>query len=54
MRRTASNRVAEKDQARLQGSVSRHSSFVEVGLLLNFRAWPLREGGIRRIVNTKP
>ena len=29
-------------------------SGLEVGLLLNFRAWPLREGGIRRIVNTKP
>lgn len=26
---------------------------LEVGLLLNFRAWPLREGGIRRVVHTK-
>ena len=28
------------------------SSF-EVGLLLNFHAWPLREGGIKRLINTK-
>ena len=26
---------------------------LEVGLLLNFRAWPLREGGIRRVVHTR-
>ena len=28
------------------------SSF-EVGLLLNVHAWPLREGGIKRPINTK-
>ena len=28
-------------------------SGLEVGLLLNFRAWPLREGGIRRVVHTR-
>ena len=26
---------------------------LEVGLLLNFRAWPLKEGGIRRVVHTR-
>ena len=25
---------------------------LEVGLLLNFRAWPLRDGGIKRVVHT--
>ena len=25
----------------------------EVGLLLNFRAWPLRNGGIRRVIQTR-
>jgi len=25
----------------------------EVGLLLNFRAWPLKQGGIRRMVHTR-
>lgn len=24
---------------------------MEVGLLLNFRAWPLKEGGIKRVIN---
>ena len=28
-------------------------SGLEVGLLLNFRAWPLKEGGIRRVVHTR-
>lgn len=28
-------------------------STLEVGLLLNFRIWPLREGGIKRIINTR-
>jgi len=28
-------------------------SGLEVGLLLNFRAWPLRKGGIRRVVHTR-
>ena len=28
-------------------------SGLEVGLLLNFRAWPLTEGGIRRVVHTR-
>ena len=28
------------------------SSF-EVGLLLNFHTWPLKEGGIKRLINTK-
>jgi len=27
-------------------------SKLEVGLLLNFRIWPLREGGIKRVINT--
>jgi GxxExxY protein len=26
----------------------------EVGLLLNFRAWPLKQGGIRRMVHSRP
>jgi GxxExxY protein len=30
----------------------RFSGF-EVGLLLNFRQWPLKEGGIKRVVHTK-
>jgi len=25
----------------------------EVGLLLNFRAWPLKSGGIRRVIHTR-
>ena len=25
----------------------------EVGLLLNFRQWPLEEGGIKRVVHTR-
>ena len=29
-------------------------SKLEVGLLLNFRTWPLREGGIKRVINTHP
>ncbi|BDU71461.1 GxxExxY protein [Mesoterricola silvestris] len=29
-------------------------SSLEVGLLLNFRAWPLKDGGIRRVVHTRP
>jgi GxxExxY protein len=29
-------------------------SSMEVGLLLNFRSWPLKEGGIKRIINTHP
>ena len=28
-------------------------SGLEVGLLLNFRIWPLKEGGIKRVVNTR-
>jgi hypothetical protein len=24
-----------------------------VGLLLNFRQWPLKEGGIKRVVHTR-
>jgi len=28
-------------------------SGLEVGLLLNFRTWPLKEGGIKRIINTQ-
>ena len=30
----------------------RFSGF-EVGLLLNFRQWPLKEGGIKRVVHTR-
>ena len=30
----------------------RFSGF-EVGLLLNFRQWPLKEGGIRRVIHTR-
>jgi GxxExxY protein len=26
---------------------------LEVGLLLNFRAWPLKEGGIKRVIHTR-
>ena len=29
------------------------SSF-EVGLLINFHNWPLKDGGIKRLINTKP
>lgn len=28
-------------------------SGLEVGLLLNFRAWPLKDGGIRRVVHSR-
>jgi len=31
-----------------------HFSSFEVGLLLNFRQWPLKEGGIKRVVHTYP
>jgi GxxExxY protein len=36
------------------GQVNSHLRFseLEVGLLLNFRAWPLKEG-LKRVVNTK-
>ncbi len=27
-------------------------SGLEVGLLLNFRTWPLKEGGIKRVINS--
>ena len=30
-----------------------HFSSFEVGLLLNFHNWPLKDGGIKRLVNTK-
>ena len=30
-----------------------HFSSFEVGLLLNFHAWPLKDGGIKRLINTK-
>lgn len=28
-------------------------SGIEVGLLLNFRQWPLKEGGIKRVIHTR-
>jgi GxxExxY protein len=28
-------------------------SGLEVGLLLNFRIWPLKEGGIKRVINSR-
>jgi len=30
-----------------------HFSSFEVGLLLNFHNWPLKDGGIKRLINTK-
>ena len=30
-----------------------HFSSFEVGLLINFHNWPLKDGGIKRLVNTK-
>ena len=30
-----------------------HFSTFEVGLLINFHNWPLKDGGIKRLVNTK-
>ena len=30
-----------------------HLSDLQVGLLINFHHWPLKDGGIRRIVNTR-
>jgi len=30
-----------------------HFSSFEVGLLLNFHSWPLKDGGIKRIINTR-
>jgi hypothetical protein len=31
-----------------------HFSSFEVGLLINFHNWPLKDGGIKRLINTKP
>jgi GxxExxY protein len=28
-------------------------SGLEVGLLLNFRIWPLKDGGIKRVIQTR-
>ena len=28
-------------------------SIFEVGLLINFRQWPLKDGGIKRVINTR-
>jgi len=33
--------------------VQMRCSGLEVGLLLNFRAWPLKEGGLKRVINAK-
>lgn len=30
-----------------------HFAGLEVGLLLNFRIWPLKDGGIKRVVHTR-
>ena len=30
-----------------------HFSSFEVGMLLNFHNWPLKDGGIKRIINTR-
>jgi GxxExxY protein len=30
-----------------------HFSSFEVGLLINFHNWPLKDGGVKRLVNTK-
>jgi len=30
-----------------------HFSGQQVGLLLNFRTWPLKDGGIRRVIRTR-
>ena len=30
-----------------------HFAGLEVGLLLNFQTWPLKDGGIKRVVHTK-
>lgn len=45
-------RLADAHFAQLNSYL--HFSGMEVGLLLNFRAWPLKDGGIRRIVRTRP
>jgi len=31
-----------------------HFSSFEVGFLINFHNWPLKDGGIKRLINTKP
>ena len=44
-------KLAEAHFAQLNTQL-RFSSF-EVGLLINFRQWPLKDGGIKRVIHTR-
>ncbi|WP_306601003.1 GxxExxY protein [Geothrix sp. 21YS21S-2] len=45
-------KFSEADFAQLNSCL--HFANFEVGLLINFHNWPLKDGGIKRLVNTKP
>jgi len=44
-------RFSDANHAQLNSYL--HFSNFEVGLLLNFRNWPLKDGGIKRLINTR-
>jgi len=45
-------KFSDADFAQLNSCL--HFANFEVGLLSNFHTWPLKDGGIKRLVNTKP
>lgn len=45
-------KFSDADFAQLNSCL--HFASFEVGLLINFHNWPLKDGGIKRLVNTKP
>jgi hypothetical protein len=45
-------KFSDADFAQLNSCL--HFANFEVGLLINFRTWPLKDGGIKRLVNTRP
>ena len=45
-------KFSDADFAQLNSCL--HFANFEVGLLINFHTWPLKDGGIKRLVNTKP
>jgi len=45
-------KFSDADFAQLNSCL--HFANFEVGLLINFHNWPLKDGGIKRLVNTKP
>lgn len=48
----ASARFSAADFAQLNRCL--HFANFEVGLLINFHNWPRKDGGSKRLVNTKP